>query len=634
MKLHSAAKISVVIPANATTREQFATVELCKYLAKILPGICVNTCTDTQKVEGNKILIGGPEHNKATAQYISEEEFDRVVPGPEGMMIKAFGEDTLVIAGSSKNPNERERGTIYGVYELLERYAGCCFGAFFNPDYAGGEYIPALEELDLTDVEYVKDRADNMTRGAVPQYSHGIRNDDLILHRLNIPFYDWLIKNRYNTLSFWHGIYQCLKENGMIEELERRGFNIGVGSHAFLRTMLPPFGNDYFPEHYRETHPEFFRLEEDGTRFNKWDNFWGQWTLCSRNQELLDTMAKNIISWLDRNPAVRRLGIAPQDGVAPQCVCPECSKYTKTENYIYFVNEVIKRVRKVYPDVMFGTSAYTDLWDCPDGLKMEENVSTTEAVWHSTGMCSVGKPDGSCINGTFFEKALLKWKDAGAITSYYHYYMGCYPARQRYMPAADEMQALHRRCNEVGISGISTQVECYNFWNNVFNFYCLSRVGYDNELTMQMQLEKFSAIFGEGAPYIQEIITHAEDVLDGQASVMQAGLYLMEHIDKERVYDLYDKALAAATTPEARNNIRLMRMEFRYSDLECSVTDMLDDTNYKQYETCPDPTGELYYMSHNFDSKKYNNPGLGIMFPLDCEKQVEFVPDQWYTFEK
>ena len=115
---------------------------------------------------------------------------------------------------------------------------------------------------------------------------------------------------------------------------------------------------------------------------------------------------------------------------------------------------------------------------------------------------------------------------------------------------------------------------------------------------------------------------------------MQAGLYLMEHIDKERVYDLYDKALAAATTPEARNNIRLMRMEFRYSDLECSVTDMFDDTNYKQYESCADPTGELYYMSHNYDSKKWNNPGFGIMFPLDCEKQAEFVPDHWYNFEK
>ncbi len=190
-------------------------------------------------------------------------------------MIKAFGSDTLVIAGSSKDPNERERGTVYAVYEFLERYVGCSFGAYFNPDYAGGEYVPALIELDVAGIEYIKDRADNPIRGAIPQYSHGAKNDKLTLHALNMPFYDWLIKNRYNNLYFWVGIYEVLKENGVIAQLERRGFRIGVGSHALIQTMLPPMGNKYFPEHYVEIHPEFFRLQEDGTRFVP-KGFWGQ----------------------------------------------------------------------------------------------------------------------------------------------------------------------------------------------------------------------------------------------------------------------------------------------------------------------------------------------------------------------
>lgn len=634
MKLQTKSQISVVVPAAATTREAFAAEQLCKYLSKVVPGIIINTCKDNTQVVTDKILIGGPERNKLTARYISETEFDSIVPGPEGMMIKAFDADTLVVAGSSKKQLEKERGTIYAVYELLERYAGCSFGAYFNPDYAGGEYIPVLTELNLDGIEYVKACADNPYRGAVPQYSHGGRNDALILHGLNIPFYDWLIKNRYNIVTFWFGIYEVLKENGVIAELDRRGFQIGVGNHAGIRTMLPPYGNEYFPEHYAETHPEFFRLQEDGTRFNKWDNFWGQWILCSRNQEMIDTMVNNIISWLDKNPAVDRLDIEPQDGIAPQCVCPECSKYTKTENYIYFINEVLKKVKIARPNVILGLCAYTDLWECPDSATIEDGVALLEAVWHSSGICSVGKPDGSCINGTFFEKDLLKWKKAGASVNYYHYYMGCYPARQRYMPAADEMQALQRRCKEVGIDGIETQVECYNFWNNIFNFYCLSRAGYDTELSMQKQLEKFSVIFGEGAPYIREIITLAEDILDGQVSIMQAGLYLMEHMDMDLVYGLFEKALAEATTPAARNNIRLLRMALRYSDLECAVTDMVDDTNYKVMESCPDPTGEIYFMSHSYDSFRHTKPGLGIMLPVDCEKTVDYVPDHWYAFEK
>ena len=628
------AQISIVAPANATTREKFAAEELKKYLSRIIPSISINTCTDKGQVSGNKILIGGPERNKLTAKFINETEFDRIVPGPEGMMIKSFGDDTLLIAGSSKKLLEKERGTIYAVYEFLERYCDCSFGAYFNPDYAGGEYIPILNTLNLDGIEYIKACADNPYRGAVPQYSHGGRNDALTLLALNIPFYDWLIKNRYNIVTFWFGIYEVLKENGVIAELDRRGFQIGVGNHAGIRTMLPPYGNDYFPEHYAETHPEFFRLQEDGTRFSKWDNHWSQWILCSRNLELIDTMSANIISWLDRNPAVDRFDIEPQDGMAPQCVCSECSKYTKTENYVYFINEVLKKVRAARPDVILGACAYTDLWECPDTVSIDNGMCVLEAVWHSSGICSVGKPDGSCINGTFYEKDLLKWKEAGASVNYYHYYMGCYPARQRYMPAADEMQALQRRCKEVGIDGIETQVECFNFWNNIFNFYCLSRVGYDTELTMQIQLEKFSAIFGEGAPYIRQIITYAEDLLDGQVSIMTAGLYLMQHMDMDLVYNLFEKALAAATTPAARNNIRLFRMGIRYSDLECAVTEMLDDKNYKVMEPCSDPTGELYFMSHNYDSFRYNRPGFGIMLPVDCEKTVDFMPNYWYDFEK
>lgn len=636
MKLNTQSVVSIVVPVIATPRELFAAEELTKYLSAILPGITIKTCTDAEQVNGDKILIGGPEHNKLTAEVISEKEFDAVVPGPEGMMVKAFGADTLVLAGSSKNMNERERGTLYAVYELLERYAGCCFGAYFNPDYAGGEYVPVLNKLDLDGIEYIKDRADNTYRGAIAQYSHGRKADHLTLHGLNIPFYDWLVKNRYNTLLMWSGNYETMKEAGLVDEFARRGFRLIIGHHQFIKVMLPSQGNEYFSEHYCQTHPEFYKLMEDGTRFCPEDNYWGQWTLCSRNEEMMETLTKNVLTWLEKNPAVDTLSIMPQDGTAPQCVCPACSKYTKTENYLYVANELISRVKKVRPDISAEILAYTDLWQCPEGSVIDENISVLEAVWNKEfgGLSYVGKPDGSGVIGTTYEDALLSWKKAGAHVAYYHYYMGVYPARQRYMPAADEMQALHRRCKEVGIDGISTQMECYNFWNNVFNFYCLSRVGYDNELSMQVQLEKFSAIFGEGAPYIREIITLAEATLDGQSRIMQAGLYLMEHLDLPRVYDLFEKALTAAKTPFARNNIRMLRMGIRYSELECAVTDMFDDTNYKVLEPCPDPTGELYFMSHGYDSKTYNFPGFGIMFPIDCEKTVDFIPDHWYAFEK
>ena len=77
---------------------------------------------------------------------------------------------------------------------------------------------------------------------------------------------------------------------------------------------------------------------------------------------------------------------------------------------------------------------------------------------------------------------------------------------------------------EVGISGAGTQIEYWNFWNNIFNFYSFARSGYNTELSMEDNLSAFTKIFGEGASYIAEIIRIGEACLDGQVNITAAGL--------------------------------------------------------------------------------------------------------------
>lgn len=629
MNLTKNTSVSIVIPASATSREIFAAEELSKYLGMIFPGIDTQTVKDTEIFAGNAILIGGPERNKAVTAYISEADFDALVPGPEGIFIKAYGSETLVLAGSSKNVNDRERGTLYAVYELLEQYLGCSLAAYVNPDVAGGEHIPVLEAVDLSGIEYIKAAADNSYRTAIAEY-HGRKVD----HVLNYSFIDWLSKNRYNRILLWVKIYEQYKEIGLLEEVERRGIILTVGHHDAIPTFLPQKGNSYFPEHYYETHPEYYKLQEDGTRFEMVDHF-GSWPLCSRNPEVSVVLANNIISWIEQNPTVDTIALWPMDGKLPMCCCPECSKYTEIENYVYAQNELAKRIGEKYPNIKIDMLAYSSLFYCPDDLELEPNLFIDEAVTSSDlGVRSVGKPDGSCLTDTPYEQNLLKWKKTGASVVYYEYYMGTHSCRQRYMPAADEMQSDWKRFMEVGINGSGTQIEYWNFWNNIFNFYCFARTGYDTERSMEQNLKLFVRIFGEGAEYIAEIIRMAEACLDGQVKIYRAGLYLMDHIDKDACYALFDKAFAAASTPAARNNIRMMRMGFRYSDIECAHTILGRDDffRYVKFEECEDPTGELYYISHNFDSCKWNDPGFGIAFPLDC-KESDFQPDHWYAFE-
>ena len=629
MKFHKSGALTVVLPQNPTPREEFACEELTKYLAQIFTGIHIDIVKDTALATGNRILLGNPERNLQTASYITCEDFERLVPGPEGMLIQSFGEDVLICAGSTNNPNERERGTIYAVYELLERFLGCSLSAFTNPDIAGGEYVPSLDSIELKDISYVKPCADNIYRTAIVQYSHA---DVPHSHQLTLPFFDWLCKNRYNRIMLWVSTYEAHKKTGLVEEAERRGLRFTVGHHEASDLFMPPFGNEYFPEHYYETHPEYYRLTEDGQRY-KSEGIWGAWIFCSRNQNLIRQMAKNICHWIELNPAVDCISLWQKDGHAPQCTCPDCAAYTITENYAYFLSEVAELVRQKHPEVLIDMLVYSRMWDCPRDLKLASNILVEEATWYRGGLRTVGKPDGSCLNHTLYEDNLLQWQQTGASVAYYEYYMGVYPARNRYMPAADELQSIFRRISELGILGSGTQIECFNIWNNLFNFYSFGRTAYDTSLSMQDNLRAFTPIFGKGKDLIAQIIQSLETAMDGQESIMNASLYLMKHTDMTPIDAKFEEALTLADTPASRNNIRLLRMVLRYSKLEAENTVLFEDKDFVNLEPCPDATGELTYMSKKFDSFYWNDPGFGIMIPVDCKSEKQFEPDRWYQFE-
>ena len=628
MKFSKNIKANIVISHAASPTERFAAEELCKYLDKIF-GVNASIA-DFVKEEGTvAISIGNPVRNAYTAKFISEAEFDKAVPGPEGIFIKTYG-DTLVIAGSSKNANEFDRGTLYAVYEFIERYLGASLSAYTKKGCPGGEYLPTYNELDIGEVEYVKSCADIPYRAACVQYSDHANPDN---YELDFDFLDWLSKNRYNYIYTWNAVYEHYKTNGMLEEATKRGLVFKVGHHDAIDAILPQYGNKYFPERYRDTHPEYYKLNENGTRYTVGDH-WGQMILCSRNEECIKTLADNLIKWFKANPQVKVFALCNKDGVAPQCSCEACKPYSKIENYAYMINEVAKIVGRELPDVRIDFLVYTDLWTPPADIKMEKNVAANEATWHVSGLRKIGKPDGSCLQGSFFEDNLLEWKSRGITVTYYDYFMGVYPGRQRWIPMADEMQAMCKRFYEVGIDGTESQIEVYNLWNNIFNHYTFGRTAYDVSLSMEDNLSRFARIFGEGASEIADIIRYGEELLDGQCEIMTAGVYLMREsgIDKKRIYDGFERALKKATTPAARNNIRLMRMAFRYSDIETREKYENDEKGYRRNKIYTiSERGELLYMKEKFDSFN-STKGYGIMIAVDGDDNG-FTPDGWYEFE-
>lgn len=616
---------AIVVAREATEREHFAAKELQKYIEKIV-GVKLSIVPDNRVFVEQRIIVGGPVRNKAAEELIGKEEFGTLVPGPEGFIIQSFGTNALLIAGSE---DSCERGTVYGVYEFLERYLGCSLSAYSHPDVAAGEWVPRTDEIVLGEISYAKAMADRPFRGACVEYGDAAGDPE---RELNIVFFEWLMKNRYNYVYIWTKTYEQYREMGMVEAASRMGLEFMVGHHDSSELFLPPEGNKYFPEKYYETHPEYYKLLEDGTRFKIVDQR-GQMVFCSRNQEMIEQISENIICWLSQNPSVKMVQLAPHDGTAPQCVCEACKPYSKSENYTYFMNEIAKRVARVHPDVKMVSLIYVDLWECPKNVELSPSLMILEATWHGA-LRTAGKPDGTSLNGTHFEDNLLEWQKTGAEVLYYDYYMGVYSGRQRYVPMADEVQAIWKRFIEKGISGASTQIECFNMWNHIFNFYTFGRTAYDTELTMEDNLERFARIFGEGAEWMRKSIRIVEECLDGQVPIIESGRYMIDHVDKEAVYECYEQALAAAKTTLARNNIRLMRMVFRYTDLE-TKEEASKIEQYHAVRTYPGAPAELLYMTE-FDSFWKNEPGYGIDIPLTGEgEELAFLPetDKWYRFE-
>lgn len=311
--------LSLIQPPTPSPVEQFAAKELGKYLYRSM-GITPPP-------------VDAPTEGRITVRLcLMKSTDDLTTPlGPEGMFVQVQNR-TITIAGSDGFEDCR-RGLLYGVYEFLERCLGCCFGAYSSPDVNAGEMVPQYDHLELADVTFCKPAADLSYRTAIVQYSNWAANAD---RKLNIPFLDWLCKNRYNRILTWVSIYEQYKELGLLPELEKRGIRLSVGHHESATTWLPHFGNSYFPTHYYEKHPDFYRLQPDGTRFLPKDasDRSGQWIYCSRNQACIEEVASNLIAWIKENPMVDIIAFWPNDDSDIQCCCPACSAYSKTENYV------------------------------------------------------------------------------------------------------------------------------------------------------------------------------------------------------------------------------------------------------------------------------------------------------------
>ena len=319
------AAYTIVVPEKASPSQRYAAEELRDFTEKTT-GVKLPIATDAAPLPAKAILLGETKYSKG---LISDAQ-ERVPPvGTDGFRLVARPPHLLVVGAP-------DRGTLYGVYELLERFAGCRWYS---------SWCSKIPRLD---------------RFAVPETLDDTQVPALMMRE---PFWWDVLQNgafaarlRVNSRS-WRGNEE--KYGGTPFR-----FGGGLGSCHTFNALLSP-------EKYFDTHPEYFSMVK-GKRMN------GRTQLCLTNPDVLRIVTFNVLERIRKDPDAKFYGVSQNDWYN-YCECPACKAIDDEEEshagtMVRFVNAVAEAVEKEFPNALIETLAYQYTRKPPKKTRLRHNV--------------------------------------------------------------------------------------------------------------------------------------------------------------------------------------------------------------------------------------------------------------------
>ena len=350
-------EVEVVLPAKPLPVERFAAQEMTNFLSRVLgapvpvvagSGMKDNLDNRDNSDNGGKTVRDGKVVpscqscriflGRAAGFDVSDFERDafriKVERSADGAAtVRIAGRDNpsadinAMLAGGG-NVLRTEHATLFGVYAFLEDFAGCRF--FFPGEF--GTVVPRADSITVPLCD----------RTTAPVFT------------VRAPYIDY-------ARAAWPGETPGMADAAR-EALRRRAralewLRLGLDT---TRTPCCHGQNGFqYVERFRDTHPEYLRLKEDGTRateleFNGNKHAWNIRDLC-HTSKVWDEMYEDVKAYLTGQPAASRgiplrgdmtrfgwngncvggryVDIMPQDGFQ-RCACANCrAAYTDEPNY-------------------------------------------------------------------------------------------------------------------------------------------------------------------------------------------------------------------------------------------------------------------------------------------------------------
>jgi hypothetical protein len=307
------ALLPIVVAERATAPEKHAAAELQRFLAEAT-GAEFELLAQAP-ADGAAILVG-PD-----AAADAGLAFDPKGLGADGIEIRVE-DGRLLLAGG------RPRGTLYAVFEFLQRCVGCRWWS------SQVTHVPARPDL-LCEIE-------NIRYSPPFEYRYSFWTDAFDA--------DWSVRNKSNG---YHGL--GAEQYG--------GYMTHGGVHTFF-ALIPP-------DKYFDDHPEWFSLI-NGERVHK------SAQLCLTNADMRRELIRNLKAEIRSKPDQRVFSVSQNDWFR-NCQCPQCRQIDEREgspagSLLDFVNAVAEEIEAEFPEVSISTLAYQYSRKPPLHIRPRDNV--------------------------------------------------------------------------------------------------------------------------------------------------------------------------------------------------------------------------------------------------------------------
>ena len=335
------AECAIVVARDAGECARYAAEELQRFVGETtgveLP--IVASATGKAVALATRGTGNGGQGMEEGAQPLNADAFRIAVTG-----------DRLLIEGGG------ERGVLYGVYEVLERFAGCRWYSSWH------SRIPRLDRIALPGGF---DESQSPAFEMREPFWYDVRRYPEFEARLRANSHKWGgVKSKFggDDFLFGGGLAPC---------------------HTF-DVLLPP-------DKYFATHPEYYCMV-DGKRTLGGSRRGGRWQPCLSNPDVLRIVTSNLLELIRKDPGARFYGVSQMDN-DNWCDCPDCRAIDEEEEslagtVIRFVNAVAEAVEREFPDAVVETLAYNWSRKPPAKTRLRRNV----IVCLCTSGCDFAEP--------------------------------------------------------------------------------------------------------------------------------------------------------------------------------------------------------------------------------------------------